>query len=290
MNRNRDILFTIINGISVLVCLLAAILVFGLKLYKKLVYRLGVYQVLSSLAFATVETLQIMFINYDEHPQVYGRVCTAIGWFSVYTRWMKLLFTMWVAFHLFCFAVLHKNLQKLEVLYVVTSLFVPAVIAAVPLTTHSYRLSPLHSYCYIENSSGSQVELIENLALWDLPAMVILVVLSIGMVVMVIKLAHRACWRSKYEPITEGDLFQKALNQLLPLAAFPILFFVCIIPELTNHIFEDDSATPGKSILTVELIFISMWSMASGVTLLIHLCVYAKRQRSRSGVLVHSCQ
>ena len=167
----------------------------------------------------------------------------------------------------------------------------PAVIAVVPLTTHSYRLSPYNSICYIENSSSSQVELIENLALWDLPAMVILVVLSIGMVVMVIKLAHRACWRSNYEPITEGDLFQKALNQLLPLAAFPILFFVCIIPELILHIFEDDSATPGKSVLTVELIFISIWSMASGVTLLIHLCVFhTKRQRSRSGVLVQLYQ
>ena len=250
---------------------------------------------LSSLAFATVETLQIIFVNYDEHPRVYGQVCTAIGWFSFYTRWVKLLFTVWVTSHLFCFAVLHKNLQKLEVLYVVTSLLVPAAIAAVPLTTHSYRLSPYNSYCYIENSSSGQVELIENLALWDLPAMVILVVLSIGMVVIVIKLAHRACWRSKYEPITEGDhdLFQKALNQLLPLAAFPTLFFVCIIPELTLHISLDESHTPVKAFLTIELMFISMWSMASGVTLLIHLCVsrlYAKRQKSRRGLLVQLYQ
>ena len=206
---------------------------------------------------------------------------------------MKLLFTVWVTFHLFCFAVLHKNLQKLEALYVVTSLLVPAVIAAVPLTTHSYRNSQYNSYCYIENSSSDQVELIEKLALWDLPAMVILVVLSIGMVVMVIKLAHRACWRSKYEPITEGDLFQKALNQLLPLAAFPTLFFVCIIPELTLHICLDESHTPVKVVLTVGLIFISIWSMASAVTLLIHLCVsrlYAKRQKSRRGLLVQLYQ
>ena len=128
-----DILFTTVNSVSVLVCLLAAILVIILKLYKKLVYRLALYQVLSSLIFAIVEVFEIIFINYSQRPDVYGRVCTAIGWFSVYTRWIKLLFTMWVAVHLFCFGVFHKNLKRLELLYVVTSLLVPAVIAAVPL-------------------------------------------------------------------------------------------------------------------------------------------------------------
>ena len=104
------------NSVSVLVCLLAAILVLVLKLHKKLVYRLALYQVLSSLLLATVTALQVIFINYNESQTVYLRVCTAVAWFMVYSQWMKLLFTMWVTFHLFCFAVLHKNLQKLEVL------------------------------------------------------------------------------------------------------------------------------------------------------------------------------
>eukprot|EP00731_Ephydatia_muelleri_P013070 Em0007g380a len=104
------------NSVSVLVCLLAAILVLVLKLHKKLVYRLALYQVLSSLLLATVTALQVIFINYNESQTVYLRVCTAVAWFMVYSQWMKLLFTMWVTFHLFCFAVLHKNLKELEVL------------------------------------------------------------------------------------------------------------------------------------------------------------------------------
>ena len=59
---------------------------------------------------------------------VYGPDCVAIEWFSFYARWVKLLFTMWVAVHIFCFGVFQKNLKKLEALYVVTSLLVPAVI------------------------------------------------------------------------------------------------------------------------------------------------------------------
>ena len=121
MHSDR-IVFTTAESISVIVCLLAAIVVFALKLHKKVVYRLALYQVLASLAFATVSTLQVIFINFNNNPEAYGRVCTAVGWFVVYSFWMKLLFTSWVTFHLFCFAILHKNLKKLEVLYVVTSL------------------------------------------------------------------------------------------------------------------------------------------------------------------------
>ena len=43
----NHVIFAVANGISVLVCLLAAIMVFCLKLYKTLVYRLALYQVLS---------------------------------------------------------------------------------------------------------------------------------------------------------------------------------------------------------------------------------------------------
>ena len=290
INAGIDIPFTVINGASLLVCLLAAVLVFGLKLYKKLVYRLSLYQVLASLAFSTVQTLQIIFIGYDNNPQVYAGVCTAIGWFGMYTRWVKVLFTMWVAFHLFCFAVLHKNLTKLEVLYVVTSLLIPAVIAMVPLTTHTYGLSPLQSYCSVYSSNGTDhahIQLYVRLAIWDIymyiPAMIILIVSSAAMVVMVIHLAYKTCWKSRYEPITEGDQFQKAVKQLLPLAAFPILFFVFVLPQVIFHIVADKSPTPPKALQISAFVFISLWSMASGITLIIHLCVslqYTRRKRS----------
>ena len=221
------------NGVSVLVCLLAAILLCCLKLYKKIVYRLALYQVLSALAMASVFVMQVVFINYDKSPIIYGRICTAIGFLGVYTEWTKLLFTMWVTFHLFCFAVLHKNLKKLEVLYVVTSLLVPALIAIVPLITHAYGLIPGSNTCYIY--ANTSVAFIEWLALWDGPAMFMLIAASTAMVVMVTKLTSQVCRISKYEPITDGDQFTKALKQLLPLAAFPMLFFIFEIPVFILH-------------------------------------------------------
>ena len=259
-----------VNCVSVLVCLMAAILVLHLKLYKMLVYRLTLYQVLSALVLASVSVMQEMLINYDDSSNIYGHICIAIGFLVLHTEWMKLLFTMWVTFHLFCFAVLHKNLKKLEVLYVVTSLLVPALIAAVPLVSHTYGLSG-DGGCYIY--ANTSVAFIERLALWDGPAMLILVASSTAMVVMVIKLASHMYRRYEYEPITDGDQFTKALKQLLPLAAFPILFFIFEIPVFLYHISTTQHSTPNKGLYIVYVICFSLWNMASGATVIIHISV-----------------
>eukprot|EP00731_Ephydatia_muelleri_P013030 Em0007g340a len=284
-----DISFCAINGASVLVCLLAAVLVFALKLHRKVVYRLALYQVLSSLAFAMVEMLQIIFINYGENPEIYGRVCTAIGWLGMYTRWVKLLFTMWLVFHLFCFGVVHKSLDSLEALYVVTSLLAPAVMAAIPLTTNSYGRSPFHSYCYISGNGTAHarhVELAEKLGVWDAPAMVMLMVASFGMVVLVVRIAALLCQKGGYEPISGGGQYWKAFKELLPLAAFPILFFICVIPPCIFHIYSSLSATNEETPLAITaLVFTSMWSLASGLTLIIHLSVarcFAKKKAAEA--------
>ena len=258
---------TVTNSVSVVVCVLAAILVLILKLYKKLVYRLALYQVLASLALATIVLLQGVLSDYS-----YGRVCIAMGWFLLYADWMKLLFTMWVTFHLFCFAVLDKNLKKLEVLYVVTSLLLPAVIACIPLITHSYGRSQDGTACYIY--AFHYAASIEKFALWDVPAMIFLLATSTAMVVMVIKLTGRVCLRARYEPITDGDRFWKAVKQLLPLAAFPILFFFFEIPVFIFHVYTvATSSTPNMALEISKSVFISLWSMTSGGTLLIHIFV-----------------
>ena len=277
-------IFAVANGVSVVVCLLAAILVLRLNLYKTIVYRLALYQVLSALAMASVGAMQVVFINYDDAPNIYGRVCTALGLLQVYTEWTKLFFTVSVAFHLFCFAVLHKNLKKLEVMYVVTSLLIPALIAIVPLVTHAYGLSPGGNKCYIY--ANTSVAFIERLALWDGPAMLMLIAVSAAMVVMVIKLASQVYRRSKYESITDRDQFWKALKQLLPLAAFPLLFFIFEIPVLILHITATQHSTPGpgEGILISADVSFALWSTASGAAVIIHISVFTKCGRKRKPI------
>ena len=81
----------------------------------------GALCVLSIMA----EVSQLIFLNYSRNPKLYDEICVAIGWFDMFCLWMKLLFTLWATFHLFCFAVFHWNLKRLEVLHVSTSLLIP---------------------------------------------------------------------------------------------------------------------------------------------------------------------
>ena len=272
---NSLIVISATNSISVVVCLLATFMVCALKLYRKVVYRLALYQVLASLAFAINLVLDIVFINYDDDSDVYNGLCTAIGWLVQFSVLMKVLFAMWVAFHLFCFGVLHKNLRKLEVLYVVSSLLVPAIVAMVPLATRTYGINSLGD-CWIAvtNRSSPDIVTIERFSLWMGPAMAILFVSSAAMIVLVIKLTHRVLRQFKREPITDNDQFWKALKQLLPLAAFPIFLCVFLIPSFFFYLYlavNPSAETEALSLATA--VSFSLWSLSSGVALIVHVCM-----------------
>ena len=238
-----------------------------------------------SFALAMTEVMQVYHKHYSQG------LCTAIGWLVMYSRWVKLLFTMWVSFHLFGFGVLHKNLKKLEPLYVFTSLLVPLVVACIPLITHTYGVTPFGG-CFLHGLNGSQrVALIEEFSLWDAPSMALLLASSAAMIIMVVKLTRIVCFRLRYETIDDGDQFWKALKQLLPLAAFPILFFTFQIPMLIYHIYSVYNTAINDAILISITVFVALWTMSSGITLITHIAVarYLARRRDRTNpVVLHS--
>ena len=268
------------NGVSVLVCLLASILVFRLKFHRKVLYRLALYQVSAALVFSVVQVFQIVFVNYSKDTVVYSSVCAMIAFLSVYTQWAKLVLTIWVTVYLFCFAVLHKNLKKLEVLCVVTSLLVPSAIAGVALGINSYGLGEFG--CWIDftcrNNNSSFVNLfLERLVLWDGPATVILFVASTVMIMILIKLS---CNLYQHGPISSDNQYWKAFKQLLPLAAFPMIFYVFIVPQFAFHVYQFQFEAQvthlprsNSPLYMVTAISFSLWSFASGLTLIMHICV-----------------
>ena len=125
------------------------------------------------------------------------------------------------------------------------------------------------------------VVLIERVALWDAPAMIILLAASTAMITMVIKLASSRSQLHVYEPITDGDRFVTALKQLLPLVVFPILFFIFIIPKLVYDIYTAQNPDEGPRLQIVISVFVPMWTFSSGVALLVHISVaiYLSRKR-----------
>ena len=130
--------------------------------------------------------------------------------------------------------------------------------------------------CYIYAANGS-VASIESVALWDGPAMFILIASSTAMVVMVIR--YMVIWPVmcigdiSYEPITDSDQFTKALKQILPLAAFPMLFFIFEVIVFTVDVYSTNHSAQNEGITITAFVCVSLWSMASGATVIIHICV-----------------
>ena len=91
---------------------------------------------------------------------------------------------------------------------------------------------------------------------------------------MVIKLANQVCGRRyAYEPITDGDQYWKTLKQLLPLTTFPMLFFFFEIPVFIFHVYTKQHSTPNEGMFLAAIVSFSLWSMASGATVIVHISV-----------------
>ena len=268
------------GSVSAAATLLTIVLVFKRRLYTRLVYRLATYQVSAGLLISAAAVSQFVMLRGTNGAL--STLCKAIGFFSIYTLWINLAFTACMTMHLFCYAVYFKNLRTLEMLYVGTSLVLPAAMAAVPLTTDSYGIEGI---CWIRfstklNSSGICMShkpgIAEEFALWVGPGLLLLTLESAALVVMVTILARRVCGRKEAAMIRSQ---RTALVQLLPLAAYPITLCILTVLIMTFRInfAINVNSGPSRSLFTVAVLCYSSIGLVASVTLALHVCMFASR-------------
>ena len=281
------------NGASVLVCLLAAALVFVSKLYRKTIYRLALYQVLAGEFLASIHVTQIVIINYYRDEEVYNDVCKAFACLTLFAEWTKLVLTMWMTLHLFSFAGCHRNLRRCEAVYLSTSLLVPAVVAGIPFATKSYGLAG--SWCWIKSTDNCfQVQLpglIEQFALWYGPSMVLLLGAAVAMFLTIALLARRLYQRMRTLNLhtTNQNQHRNALKQLLPFAIYPIFYFAFNIPPFVYRAYRASGRyndTTHGLLLILTAASTSAWCLAAGITLIIHLLMTKPFRLCKEGTYV----
>lgn len=292
-SRLELIALGITSGASVIICAVALILVLALRLYRIFVYRLSVYQVLGAIGNGIFLTMDLAFEKYyGKGPASLDRLCLATAYLTQFSLLVKLFFTIWLTFHLFCFAVYHKNMKKLEAVYVATSIGIPAAVAAIPFFTHTYGLAK--GWCWIMNINDTicppvpiKAGIIEQFALWYGPVFTAFVIESGAMVVLMVTLGCRAYRENgegrgarSSEPLLRHSIYRKALNQMLPLVIYPFVFGVLIIPPLVNRIL--DAAEGEESLIRckMDVVFIPLLFLAAGVTLTVHVCFLLASKKS----------
>ena len=288
--------------LSAIVCSVAIIMVVVLKLYKYAVHRLAMYQVMAALFYSLICVFELVSFTKDHcHIDVYQQyinttgtaLCEAAGFLLEYGLWVKLMFTLCLTFHLFCFSVLHKNFQRFDIAHILISVFSPFLfvwIPFVPINGRSYY-GQAGAWCWIKNWQNNRADQnlregeIEQYVLLYGPAIISLSMAIIAVVVIIVVLVHRAYGCCNYyqhnnesAPLItfrSGENLgnKKVLKQVLPLVVYPILSFLLYIPAFINRLVGSFSNCVSFLSFIWSAISLPALGMFAGLTLIIHIIV-----------------
>ena len=288
--------------VSMSCCLIAVLMVVVLRLYKKFVYRLALYQVLAALFFSFALSIQLMAYNYDSKSEYSSRSCEAVGFLMQYSIWVKVMFTACLTFHLFFLVVFFKNFQKLEVFYIPISVIFPLLHSWIPFTTNSYGMSD--ASCWIRGwkdncaRDKSTPGLIEQFALCYGPFYLIAVLDAFAIVIMVIVLIRRAFFERRVSktgvenaPLltSRNDKRKEAVRQLMPLLIYPLLFLLMIMFGLVDRVYAAIAKTASYPLTIIHAVLGFSWPFFAGLALILHLCLlreWKKKSRAARNDLV----
>ena len=251
--------------------LVAVMMVVILKLYKQLCYRLALYQVVAALLRGSALALQLLFIDKKllETP-----FCTFVGFILQYSSTLEFICAGWVTFHLFFFVVFYKNLRKMEAVYLISSVVLPAITAIVPFITGSYGSS--EAWCWIKDTNDG---IVERMALFYAPAVTVVFIESIAIVIIVVMLVCRGCRK----PLRQLSVTEKhALGQMLPLLIYPVIFCTAMIPSVVMVLHNAVSQNFIFSLNLADAILAPLWTVASSVVLIIHIVIVLFMRAHRS--------
>ena len=275
--------------LSLTMCLIAVFLVFRLKLYKYFTYRLAMYQILSSLCLSVVEVSFLTLFNYD--GDIYQQIaCKTTAFFLEYFVWIKLLFTICLVFHLFCLAVCLKNFRRLEIGYVLFSILFPLLHSWIPFTHNSFGFAG--AWCWIRDWKDDCANekylqgIIEQFGLWYGPLFVSLTLTVVAVFITLLVLTKRAYAHRNTEnkfliDNHERNQNKKAIKELLPLLAYPVIFYVLVLFPLINRVYSAISPNASIVLALVHSLTESLWGFCSSWALIIHILVMRQLKKEK---------
>ncbi len=280
--QKRQILF--VTGftamVSMICCIVAVSMVLGLRLYKRFTYRLAMYQVLGSLLWSLSCGLVLLQMDYDPNSEFSRVGCTAVV-FLRYSMLVKLLFTLWLTFHLFCYIVLLKNLKKLEWFYIASSVLFSLVCIVWVLFIHN-NYGIFEAWCFIRVWKGDcatekyQEGIAEILALHYGPLIVFLTLNALVIAFIVVVMVQRA-YRNRHperDPLLpeQNEANRKALKQHLPLLAYPIIYFTLMLFPTISRLYNAFGNSTGFGLIVTGGAMDSIMGFYTGLALMVHIC------------------
>ena len=238
------------------------------------------------LAIATILTsISTILHRVDYENQIsdfYTRFCAVGGFLEQVTSWIFLNANSAITIYLFMNVVTKIKTEHLELLYVFFIFLFPFTFNWIPFINSAYGRSG--AWCWIRSDDTATCESFVFgqyliFILWYIPLYAILLVL-IGLYLVILQRLHRASREWTRSPTIEAKELQKRSQQdVLPLMAYPLIFFLLSIPPLINRI--QALASPGKPELALWYIAAMSFPLTGGLIATVYVLQPDTRNRLR---------
>ena len=279
---------------SFIVCVFASCVVVCLKLHRIFTYRLIVYQVFGSMVVSSSEALSSILLVHKSKV-FWHDACLATAFYMEYAMWVKLLSTICLVFHLFCLAVFYKSFQRYELAYILLPLALPLLISWAPFIHRTY--GPAGAWCWIRDwkddcaTQKYMLGIAEQFGLWYGPLFISLTAGFLAVVIVFFTIALRAKRgrqsneNSEIEPLLEAqqvEQYKRALKQLLPILAYPGIYYTLCLFPIANRIYSAISPQTNLKLALAHSVSISLWGLFSSLGLLLHILILKRLGRRRT--------
>ena len=278
-------------GVGILLCVASVALAACLGLHRRPIYRLAMYQVGGAISYGTtaiLDVIQLLLMEYHSKERaINAPLCLFTAYLNTYSTLINLFFTVITTVHLFLFVVFYKDMKRLEIGYILASLVLPAVIAAVPFATKTYGQQLLgQPWCWIVldpddcsyYTDSHTVSIVEVFTLWLGTALLALLVVSSLVAVMFCVLAWRVRRRSR-----GFEINKVIIRQMLPLVGYPISYCVLVSALVGRYVYDslrirhrlDETLDISDQAVNAGFV----WT--AGLYFLLHILVVGRTKRRR---------
>ena len=262
--------------VSALCCIFVIGLIFLFKKQQFFAQRLILYHCLAALFRSLSTILRLHRLGYQHETSALEAVCVISAFTNQVTLWALAVDYLVITFTLLMTAVFHKNVARLEGVFVALIFVLPLTFNWIPFINDSYgRFGP---WCWIRSLNYSdcsehQFGIVLQYVMWNAPFMIILVILLPTYFFTIAYIArHKCCLREKKvvnDP--ELDRLKKHLRNEIwwPLLFFPLgVIFLNFFP-LVRQLY--DAANPDNPSYPIWLLNVIFSPLQGGYIALVYV-------------------
>lgn len=276
---NLAIVKQVAGCISFIVCCLVIVLIVLLKKWKFFSQRLILYLTISALLSSMANILNRVDFNGNSSDFL-TEFCIFGGFFTQVSAWMTLNAVTGITIYLFSRAILNKNTDKYEWVYLAFIFIIPFLFNWIPFIHNSYGSAGV--WCWIRSFDHNTCEVLIfghwlQFGLLYIPVYTILAVMLGLYILIIISICHKRKSVVGGNNSQRNKVIRKMVSEVIVLLAYPLIYFFLNIPLLLNRIYTSARPTePSLLLWYLSGLFIPLQGTLTGLAFIFSLDVCKK--------------